>query len=162
MRKRALLVASLVAALLLGAGVTWAAIPSGDSVIHGCYRTSNPAIGSLIVIDAEAGQICPSGTAPLNWNQTGPQGSPGGLAGWEIITVLTDIDTAQTKAATANCPSGKIVVGGGGFTGGSSHAITNSFAQFNGTAWQMTATKLNPNDGQSWRLVVQAICATPA
>jgi hypothetical protein len=55
-------------ALLLGiAGVAYASIPGPDGVIHGCYKTSNPAKGSLIVIDSEAS--CPSGFAPLNWQQ---------------------------------------------------------------------------------------------
>ena len=63
-------------ALILG-GVAYAAIPDAGGVIHGCYRTANPAKGALTVVDSEAGGVCPSGTAELNWNQTGPQGATG-------------------------------------------------------------------------------------
>lgn len=66
--------------LLVLSGVALASIPDSSGVIHGCYKTGNPNRGSVIVIDTDAGQSCPSGYATLNWNQTGPQG-PAGAAG---------------------------------------------------------------------------------
>lgn len=71
MTRRAYLVLTIIC-VLLGGGIAYAAIPdsAGSATpgrIHGCYRTSNPAKGALIVIDAEAGQSCPSGYATLNW-----------------------------------------------------------------------------------------------
>jgi ABC-type transport system substrate-binding protein len=140
MRKRILLIASIAAALLFGAGVTWAAIPSSDGVIHGCYRTSNPAVGSLIVIDAEAGQACPSGTAPLNWNQTGPQGPAGadGFTGYEVLTQHVDLQPfAGIQGTTMSAPTGKVILSGGFyFDTGSGNPVPQlaySFVSLTGT-----------------------------
>lgn len=55
------------AILLVLGGVASASIPSADGTIHGCYKTSNPAKGAVIVIDTEAGGVCPSGYAVLDW-----------------------------------------------------------------------------------------------
>src|SRR5258708_20634219 len=72
-----------ITALVLTAGgaIAYASIPAPSGTIDACYKTSGPAQGALIVIDSAA--TCPSGTAPLNWNQTGPQGpaGPPGLSG---------------------------------------------------------------------------------
>lgn len=120
MRRRNWLVAALVlAAALLGAGITWASIPGPDGVIHGCYKTSNPAQGSLLVVDSSAS--CPNGFTALNWNQAGPQGPAGtnGISGYEFIReefrqpddvpwptgVFHEFDVA--------CSAGKDVLGGG-------------------------------------------------
>jgi hypothetical protein len=71
MTRRSCIVLAIIC-ILLGGGIAYAAIPdSGGSAtpgrIHGCYKTSSPAKGALIVIDAEAGQSCPSGYVGLNW-----------------------------------------------------------------------------------------------
>jgi hypothetical protein len=154
---------TMVALLLVG-GVAAASVPDVNGVIHGCRKNTD---GSLRVIDTAKVSTCPNGYTALDWSQTGPQGpagpaGPAGVSGWEIVTVLTPIDAATTKGATAYCPPDKVVLGGGGFTGSDQAAVTNSFAQFGdgqpGRAWEMSATKL-VNDGASWRLVVQAICA---
>lgn len=67
-RKRLLLAGAFGGAGLLISGIAYASIPGGDGVIHGCYKTSNPAKGSLIAIDSAAS--CPNGHTRLNWNQT--------------------------------------------------------------------------------------------
>src|SRR5258708_37849336 len=66
-----------ITALVLTAGgaIAYASIPAPNGTIDGCYKTSGPAQGALIIIDSTA--TCPSGTAALNWNQTGPQGPAG-------------------------------------------------------------------------------------
>ena len=62
---------------LVVVGVGYAAIPSGDGVIHGCYNAvSNPS-GQLRVIDAEGGAKCSKNEKALNFNQTGPKGDKG-------------------------------------------------------------------------------------
>ena len=69
---------------VLGAvGVGFAAIPSADGVINGCYKAGATPSGQLRVIDAEAGAKCLSNERALNWNQKGPKGDPGppGLQG---------------------------------------------------------------------------------
>ncbi len=76
--RRALVVGVLsIATVLAVAAVARASIPDFDGVIHGCYKTSKPSKGTVIVIDSNTGQTCPSGFAPLNWSQTGPRGPAG-------------------------------------------------------------------------------------
>jgi hypothetical protein len=65
-------------------GVTYAAIPDGSGVIHGCYDTSAPVNGAypLYVIDTSKNVSCPEGQrggtmTPLTWNQQGSPGQPG-------------------------------------------------------------------------------------
>jgi len=59
---------------LVGAGVTYAAIPDSSGVIHGCYTNRG---GILSVIDPSTGQTCSSLQTPIAWNQQGPKGDPG-------------------------------------------------------------------------------------
>lgn len=65
------------ATVLAAAGIGYAAIPSGDGVIHSCYNASSNPSGQLRVIDAEAGAKCGKNERVLNFNQTGPQGPKG-------------------------------------------------------------------------------------
>src|SRR5665213_35943 len=75
-----LLLYPLSALLVFTFGITaYASIPASNGTINGCYKISSgpgpvPA-GQLVVIDSAA--TCPSGYAPLNWNQTGVQGPVG-------------------------------------------------------------------------------------
>ena len=65
-------------ALTLAAGLAYAAIPSGNGVIHGCYSTTNGnSSGALRVIDTDAGQLCVKNEQALDFKQTGPQGPQG-------------------------------------------------------------------------------------
>lgn len=69
--------AALGAILAVGfgaAGIAAASIPDSGGVIHGCY---SKASGTLKITDSAKVAGCPSGSARLNWNQTGPQGAPG-------------------------------------------------------------------------------------
>jgi hypothetical protein len=59
---------------LAAAGISYAAIPDGGGVIHGCYGNT---AGGLRVIDSAAGKTCPTGTTALNFNQQGPAGARG-------------------------------------------------------------------------------------
>lgn len=56
------------------AGGAFAAIPSGDGRIDGCYGRSN---GQLRVVDREAGESCRNSELPISWNARGPKGDPG-------------------------------------------------------------------------------------
>ena len=69
----ALVVSVGVLVVALG-GVAVAAIPDSTGVIHGCYVK---ALGSLRVIDPGKGQRCAAFEAPIQWDQTGPQGPKG-------------------------------------------------------------------------------------
>lgn len=98
--KRAIVAGGIVLALVLG-GVAYASIPGPDGVIHGCYKNSNPAQGSVLVVDSAAS--CPSGFTTLNWNQIGPQGAigPQGPAGTSY-----NFKAQNTAGADIDVPAG--------------------------------------------------------
>jgi hypothetical protein len=97
---------------LAGLGIASAAIPDNSGTIHACYKVPVPRHGApLQVIDTEAGGTCGGGYAPLTWN-AGP------------AHLSETVETAQMQAfglpgspgepyATATCPSGTTVTGGG-------------------------------------------------
>jgi hypothetical protein len=99
--------------IAVGAGVAIASIPDSSGVVHACYKTSKPNVGSLIVIDSDAGQTCPSGYAPLSWNQTGTQGpaGPAGSSGYERVTTTAHLsyttNSDNYRFVTGTCPTGK-------------------------------------------------------
>lgn len=70
------LLASVITAAVVWGGVSFASIPDGSGVIHGCFQTKGKA-HSLKVIDSAVTPNCPAGFTSLNWNQTGPQGPQG-------------------------------------------------------------------------------------
>jgi hypothetical protein len=69
-----------MAVLAVAGSIAYANIPDGNSMIHGCYKSSGTSKGSLRVIDSDAGNTCATSEKILNWNQTGPQG-PQGIQG---------------------------------------------------------------------------------
>jgi hypothetical protein len=71
------ILAVAVVGVLASVGVGYAAVPSADGVIHGCFNTSGNPSGVLRVIDVEAGAKCGKNEKPLNFNQTGPKGDKG-------------------------------------------------------------------------------------
>jgi hypothetical protein len=124
--RRRLLGVSLLVALLLTAGIAYASIPGPDGVIHGCYKTANPAKGSLIAIDSAAS--CPSGYTALNWSQTGPAGPQGpagadGVSGHEVVIQAFSAPANQVTSAAVACPTGKKVTGGGYTVGSTDPAV---------------------------------------
>lgn len=70
----ALLALVIAGALMVAGGIAYATIPDSGGVIHGCYEK---AWGTLRVIDTGKPQTCSKFETPLNWSQTGPQGSQG-------------------------------------------------------------------------------------
>ena len=63
--------------VLAAVGVGYAAIPSADGVIHGCYNASSNPSGQLRVIDVEGGAKCAKNEKALDFNQQGPKGDKG-------------------------------------------------------------------------------------
>jgi hypothetical protein len=118
-----------VVAMILGGSVgatliAWA--ETEESVISGCYSNHS---GALRVIGD--GEECRADETALQWNQqgspgpvgpagpqgpVGPEGPAGGLAGREVMVFEFTVpsSTAEfTYVATATCPAGKVVLGGG-------------------------------------------------
>ena len=169
------IVGGIAAAVL--AGTAYATIPGGDGVIHGCYAKSG---GSLRVIDGSTTN-CKSGEGALDWSRqgvpgpkgdagapgpVGPQGetgAPGGVSGYEIVSAHTDFSSQDVQYAGVSCPAGKLAVGGGAHMQGDflHNALDWSAPSTNGSGWGAQANEIDIT-GQTWRLVVYAICANPA
>jgi len=67
------------AAVALGTGVSYAAVPDGNGVIHGCYSPngSKATNGTQLNIVDTARASCNGAQQEIAWNQTGPQGPAG-------------------------------------------------------------------------------------
>jgi hypothetical protein len=170
-------------ALSGGIGVATGAIPSSAGTIDACYAKSG---GGLRVIDKAAGQHCKAGEKALKWNQKGEQGlpgpagvpgapgsngapgAPGGISGYQIVRVEKGEDSEDFKQAIADCPPGKLVIGG------SAHVVNKDGSHINlrpvaldgslranDTRWVGQAHEVIPTP-ETWTLIVQAICANAA
>jgi hypothetical protein len=64
------------AALAVAAGAGYAAIPSSNGTVNGCYERKT---GLLRVIDKEAGKNCLSFENPIGWSVQGPRGPAGAI-----------------------------------------------------------------------------------
>jgi hypothetical protein len=70
--RRSLLAGGL--AVVAGAGIGLASIPSSTGVFHGCYVKAS---GALRLIDPAAHQHCKRGELAVSWNQAGQRGPKG-------------------------------------------------------------------------------------
>jgi hypothetical protein len=74
-RRRRYAVAGITAAALAAATTAWAAVPSADGQISGCYGKLG---GVVRIIDLAKGEKCHATLeTPITWSQTGPAGAPG-------------------------------------------------------------------------------------
>jgi hypothetical protein len=86
---------------------------------------------------------------------------PPGVVGLQILNVVTATDSSATKTATATCPTGKRVIGGGAralMPAGADVALSESYPPTT-SAWAAVAREVNAFAG-NWTLHVQAICAS--
>jgi hypothetical protein len=147
------------AALSLVASAAYASIPAGNGTISAC----KDAKGALKVIDAEAGQTCGPNQQPLSWNQQGPAGpqGPAGISGYSGSVEYSALNSSTKKLASAACPPGTRVLGGGGLitselgTGTTGIAIVYSYA-FAGS-WYVGAEEIVPTD-VNWKVGSEVIC----
>jgi hypothetical protein len=101
---------------------------------------------------------------PLGRNRKFPAAvigvGPPGVSGLEILNVVTATDSATTKSATATCPAGKRVIGGGARAlgaAGADIAVKETYPPTT-SQWAGVAKEVNAVGG-NWTLHVQAICA---
>jgi Collagen triple helix repeat (20 copies) len=97
--------------------------------------------------------------APGAKGANGPQGPPG-LSGIEIASGQSVSSSSFSKAASAQCPAGKHVLGGGAYAMDSlnlSQVVGDAPAN-GGKAWLAWAREVGSNP-QAWQLQVYAICA---
>lgn len=71
---------ALGAIVVIGGGVSFAAIPSSSTGMYVACVKNAPAFPSsghdVRMLDKQAGESCPSGWTEKSWNQVGPQGPP--------------------------------------------------------------------------------------
>jgi hypothetical protein len=183
-----LLAAIAVAAF---AGAAYATIPDANGVIHACY---DKVSGQARIFDNRTNtpKRCGAKEAEVSWNQEGvpgekgepgapgPQGepgeqgepgapgAPGGLAGYEVVSAKTPLDSDKFKDVRADCPSGKVPVGGGAdalheFEGDQVSIVQLALGRSNvsGTGWRAQAKEVQDTD-KEWRLYVSVVCANAA
>lgn len=149
-------VVAVASAIAVGVGVARATVPDANGVFHGCYALDG---GALRVIDTGNGETCAAGTeVPLDWNLAGPAGpkgpagpaGPGGIQGaqgapgtdaasaaYERVTSTFSTDGNGKGSGDANCPNGKLALGGGVLVQADVHATT-SRPKDDGSGWSVT------------------------
>jgi hypothetical protein len=158
MPKRSL-IAMMIAILtvVVGAVAVYAAIPDASGVIHACYSTQSIRGQHSVTL---ADGTCPTGTTLITWNQTGPPGPAGatgpagpqgpqgatgaqgaqgiqgapGVSHYEVI--VQQFTLVPDQVATAFCPTGKRVLGGGVEVA----ADNNNNVGFDELSWNMPTT----------------------
>ena len=144
----------------LAAGAAFATIPDSNGVIHACYKNG----GQLRVIDPDSAS-CGSNETALSWNVQGPPGPPGppGATGLEVIEAESATSSETLQIATAICPAGKTVIGGGGVA--SPQSVATPFALIGSRpdptepeAWTAVGKEIGQTD-DTHRMVAWAYCA---
>ena len=122
---------------------------------------------SLLAIDFRRGQLPRGAVGPHGpagpQGPVGPQGAAGapGISGRQLAAATSANDSSSFKTASAACPAGKQMLGGGvAITpAGASVPVAITTSYFNGTAWVGSARETSAFAG-SWVVNVIAICAT--
>lgn len=107
---------------------------------------------------------------PGSQGQQGPAGPPGpqgpvGLSSVELVIEGSPGDSDSPKSASAACPVGKIIIGGGAriTSAGQPYGLTlkESWPTGDLSSWQVEAEETVPN-GAGWHVYAFAICANVA
>ena len=87
----------------------------------------------------------------------GPAGTPGGVSGREVVSVVQTVTVTKNSTALvlANCPAGKVSVGGGGSSGNANLALFSTLPTT--TGWQITVRN-TVNNTQTGAVNVNAVC----
>jgi hypothetical protein len=162
------MVVALIALFIALGGTSVAAVTQIPKNSVGTAQLKNNAVtsdkvknGSLLKGDFKSGQL-PAGPPgpPGPAGQPGPTGPPG-VTGLENAFGNSSSDSNSPKDTSANCPTGKKVIGGGARVtgaGSSSVSIIESYPSNTGQ-WHAVGVEVNAT-GSSWQLVAYAICAT--
>jgi len=122
-------------------------------------------------VQGEPGPVGPTGVQGIPGAQglPGPQGAPG-LSGYEIVSSKTAFDSTTTKVAVADCPAGKVALGGGAEIFPSLadpnhytapvvlHASLPSYGNGVPAGWVAQSSEIAPYTFE-WHMLVYAICA---
>lgn len=93
------------------------------------------------------------------------------MSGYEVVQAVGNPSTADYQAQVATCPTGKKILGGGGYpafdTGVNGlvnlvaiHASAPNSLFGDNDAWDVQAFETSPDNVTRWHLVVWAVCAS--
>ena len=88
---------------------------------------------------------------------------PPGVSGYEIVLVESEPNSESFKSVTADCSSGKSIIGGGArvvISGGSVSFLSIIESRPVGANWKATAVEISGGTEVDWHLEVRAICVT--
>jgi hypothetical protein len=162
----------VVAGALLAIGATVMLPASADAALVICQKKNRIKIrpdactGKEVQVDAaELGVAGPQGEPGLQ-GDPGEQGLPG-LSGVEVVTADGNVITTSTgvSSATASCPDGKVVLGGGVAMGNLFGSINSQRVRTSApvtTAPQGWFGELEADVTDDWQARVYAICGNAA
>ena len=177
MMARRVIPVMVVGTLAIG-GLAYAQIPAHDGTITACYDAKT---GAMRVIDPDSGELCKKDEKQIAWNRQGAAGVSGytmvkadGSSNQPGVAVgshpATALNTQRTQQATAYCPPGTKVTGGGvdvSFAPGISINASypqNPWGQTGPSeqdgGWTGFATLDRELDGKPWNIKVWAFCAS--
>ena len=136
----------------------------GRDIRDGTIRSVDVLDGSLLSGDFQAGQLPsgPQGERGLQ-GEEGDTGPPG-ISGLEEVNAFSAFDSTSPKGASAVCPEGKRVIGGGAFVNafGGPVALRTSVPQSgSGISWIVEAYEPVDHAG-NWNVNARALCANVA
>jgi hypothetical protein len=157
---------------------------SGRDVRNGSLTTGDVRDQSLLARDFKAGQLPagpeggrgpegPTGQQGPNGPEgpigqqgpIGPQGLQGerglpGISAYEIVSSESTFSSDNFRNATADCPSGKVAIGGGArlFGSGDGIALSASDPSQDGSSWFAEAHEI-VSSADTWSVAAYAICA---
>ncbi|HYZ19333.1 MAG TPA: hypothetical protein VE615_07295 [Gaiellaceae bacterium] len=118
--------------------------------VDGLHASRAPRAGRLLALNSA--RKFPASVLPPT--------APAGVAGLEVLTVATVLDSSSPKSAVVNCPAGKKVIGGGArATGGGAVDVAVSEAYPSSTAQWTTLARETDATTASWTLTAYAFCA---
>jgi hypothetical protein len=116
------LMVGVLIGVIVGGSIAYASIPDASGVYTACRKTTGAKPGALRISDPSApssslASHCAKNEAQLQWNATGPPGTPG-VSGYEVDSANASSATAgkavgQMMIAALACPTGKKVLSGG-------------------------------------------------
>ena len=179
------LVGGLLCLLLVGGFAS--ASSAAPGVVHGCVKTSNGALqvvpagtvcpsGTTVLDWNQVGPAGPAGPAGVAGTAgptgatgaavpAGPAGAAGapGVSGYEVVTVVVDATNplANALSGEADCPAGKVALGGGAFVSQPGQAIwaLSQDRPFNGSQWLATAVRITNQQTDLASLTITVNCA---
>jgi hypothetical protein len=150
-RRVVILTVAFITVLAVPAMVSAHGAGPTPGIIHACVNENSGTIKIVGPTDE-----CRNNWVPLDWNAVGPpgpqgpvgpegpEGPPGpvgdnGVSEYEIVenSASVSLEPGEWGTVVAFCPSGKTVLGGGGFAPGNSLVLADSYPVFGGSAWSV-------------------------